>query len=87
MPAQIRSGMNDRQIGEFMDELGKEGYVWQFITLAGFHADSLIITEFARAFAKDKMLAYVKMIQRAVSLTSGRKSTPHPRLNRSQCNV
>jgi len=58
------AGMNDAQIAAFMDELGKEGYVWQFITLAGFHADSLAITTFARSFAKHKMLAYVTMIQR-----------------------
>ena len=32
--------------------------------MAGFHADSLITTQFSRAFAKDYMLAYVNMIQR-----------------------
>jgi len=58
------AGMNDQQIAAFMDELGKEGYVWQFITLAGFHSNALITTTFARAFAKHKMLAYVSMIQR-----------------------
>jgi len=58
------SGMTDEQIGRFIDDLGREGFVWQFITLAGFHSDALGITEFARAFAKDKMIAYVKMIQR-----------------------
>ena len=35
-----------------------------FITLAGFHADALMVTEFSRGYAKDKMLAYVQMIQR-----------------------
>jgi len=58
------AGMNDKQIAEFTDQLGKAGFVWQFITLAGFHSDALGITTFARAFAKDKMLAYVRMIQR-----------------------
>lgn len=58
------AGMNDQQIAEFIPALGKAGYVWQFITLAGFHSNALIITRFARAFAKDYMLAYVNMIQR-----------------------
>ncbi|MDR3447341.1 hypothetical protein [Dyella sp.] len=37
----------------------------QFITLAGFHTDSLIVTQFTRAYAKDHMLAYVNLVQRA----------------------
>jgi isocitrate lyase len=58
------AGMNEQEIGEFQDELGKEGFVWQFITLAGFHSDALITDQFAKAFASRKMLAYVEMIQR-----------------------
>ena len=59
------SGMSDDEIRDFTDQLGKLGYVWQFITLAGFHANGLIIDTFAREFSgRDKMLAYVKRIQR-----------------------
>jgi len=58
------AGMNDQQILTYMDELGKAGYAWQFITLAGFHSNALGITNFARDFAKRKMLAYVSGIQR-----------------------
>lgn len=58
------SGMSDQQIGDFQDELGREGFVWQFITLAGFHGNALQTTRFARAYAKDKMIAYVRDIQR-----------------------
>lgn len=58
------AGMNDEQIRSFMDELGRAGFTWQFITLAGFHGNGLQTTEFARAFAKDRMLAYVNNIQR-----------------------
>lgn len=58
------SGLSDQQIADLQDQLGHEGFVWQFITLAGFHSDALKITEFARAYAKDKMIAYVKTIQR-----------------------
>ncbi len=36
-----------------------------FAALAGFHSDSLFVTQFARAYAKDHMLAYVRDVQRA----------------------
>lgn len=58
------AGISDEKIREFQDELGRNGFVWQFITLAGFHVDSLGITRFSRAYATDKMLAYVKFVQR-----------------------
>eukprot|EP00475_Leptophrys_vorax_P003076 TRINITY_DN1178_c0_g1_i1.p1 TRINITY_DN1178_c0_g1~~TRINITY_DN1178_c0_g1_i1.p1 ORF type:complete len:547 (+),score=143.35 TRINITY_DN1178_c0_g1_i1:123-1763(+) len=58
------AGMNEEQIASFQDDLGAEGYVWQFITLAGFHCDSLQIDLFSKAFAESKMLAYVQMVQR-----------------------
>lgn len=58
------AGMSDEDIKSFQNKLGKLGYVWQFITLAGFHANSLIIDKFARDFAERKMLAYVEDIQR-----------------------
>lgn len=58
------SGMNDSQIRSFNDELGKLGYVWQFITLAGFHSNGLIVTQLARSFGDEGMLAYVRDIQR-----------------------
>ena len=32
--------------------------------LAGFHSDSLAVTQFSRAYAKDHMLAYVRDVQR-----------------------
>lgn len=58
------SGMTDGQIANFNDDLGKLGYVWQFITLAGFHSNGLIVTELARQYGDRGMLAYVEMIQR-----------------------
>jgi len=58
------TGMSDAEIESFQDSLGELGYCWQFITLAGFHMNSLGITRFARDFAKRKMLAYVAEIQR-----------------------
>jgi len=58
------SGMTDSQLATFNDDLGKLGYVWQFITLAGFHSNGLIITKLARSYGDKGMLAYVQNIQR-----------------------
>lgn len=58
------SGMSDVQMKEFIPRIAKLGYVWQFITLAGFHADALVIDTFARDYATRGMQAYVERIQR-----------------------
>jgi isocitrate lyase len=58
------SGMTDAQLANFNDDLGKLGYVWQFITLAGFHSNGLVVTKLARSFGDQGMLAYVQTIQR-----------------------
>jgi len=58
------SGMTDTELSRFNDDLGKLGYVWQFITLAGFHSNGLMVTQLARSFADGGMLNYVKNIQR-----------------------
>jgi len=58
------AGMDDKQIETFTGELGRLGYVWQFITLAGFHANGLALHEFATGYAKQGMRAYVEMVQR-----------------------
>jgi isocitrate lyase len=58
------SGMSDEQLARFNDDLGQLGYVWQFITLAGFHCNGLVTTELARSFGRHGMIAYVEQIQR-----------------------
>ncbi|KAI3986623.1 hypothetical protein MKX01_014161 [Papaver californicum] len=58
------SGMNDNQMMDFIPRIAKIGYCWQFITLAGFHADALVVDTFAKDFASRGMLAYVERIQR-----------------------
>lgn len=58
------AGMTDKEIQDFQTELGKLGYVWQFITLAGFHANALATEKFAKDFKKRHMIAYVEKIQR-----------------------
>ncbi|CAN1161196.1 Isocitrate lyase, partial [Linum perenne] len=58
------SGMNDAQMMDFIPKIARLGFCWQFITLAGFHADALVTDTFAKDFAKRGMLAYVEKIQR-----------------------
>jgi len=58
------AGMTDKEMETFIWDLAKLGYCWQFITLAGFHADALGIDLFARDYAKRGMAAYVQLIQR-----------------------
>ncbi|PVU95225.1 hypothetical protein BB561_001944 [Smittium simulii] len=58
------AGLSDNDMLKYVPELGKLGFAWQFITLAGFHADGLIIDTFAKNFSQTGMQAYVHMIQR-----------------------
>uniref|UniRef100_A0ACD5WE84 Uncharacterized protein n=1 Tax=Avena sativa TaxID=4498 RepID=A0ACD5WE84_AVESA len=58
------SGMSDADMAAFIPRVAGLGYVWQFITLAGFHANALVPDTFARDFAARGMLAYVERIQR-----------------------
>ncbi|KAI9224928.1 isocitrate lyase [Blastocladiella britannica] len=58
------AGMTDAQMRDFIKNLGKLGFTWQFITLAGFHSDALGIDVFARDYAQRGMLAYVEGVQR-----------------------
>ncbi|GMI42841.1 hypothetical protein TeGR_g5431 [Tetraparma gracilis] len=59
-----KAGMTDAELGKFNDELGKLGYTWQFITLAGFHSNGLMQHRLATDYADRGMLAYVQTIQR-----------------------
>ena len=59
-----KAGMTDDEIGEYMSKIGKLGFVWQFITLAGFHVNGYHISQFAKGFQKNGMLEYVKEVQR-----------------------
>jgi len=58
------SGMTDKEMKDFCTELGKMGFVWMFITLAGFHMNALASEKFSKLYKTDHMLAYVNTIQR-----------------------
>jgi isocitrate lyase len=47
----------------YIKRLGKLGYCWQFITLAGLHTTALISDQFAKAYAKQGMRAYGELVQ------------------------
>ncbi|KAJ1965426.1 isocitrate lyase 1 [Dipsacomyces acuminosporus] len=58
------AGLTDADMEAYVPSLGKLGFVWQFITLGGFHATGLSVDVFARNYAKRGMYAYVNGIQR-----------------------
>merc|ERR1712050_181689 len=58
------AGMTDAQMESFIWDLAKLGFVWQFITLAGFHSDALAIDLFAQEYKTKGAAAYVQLIQR-----------------------
>ena len=59
-----KSGMNDTEIQNYTHNLAKLGFVFQFITLAGFHVNGLSINKFAKQYQSQGMLGYVQHVQR-----------------------
>jgi len=75
-----RRALDDEQIARFQDELGELGYVFQFITLAGFHALNASMFELARGYARDGMSAYVELQEREFAFEdNGYTATRHQR--------
>ncbi|KAF8073795.1 isocitrate lyase [Lyophyllum atratum] len=58
------AGLGEKDMESYVWELGKVGFVWQFITLGGLHSNAYISDLFAQNFAKTGMKAYVELIQR-----------------------
>jgi isocitrate lyase len=55
--------LDDVTIANFQQELGKMGYKFQFVTLAGFHALNLSMFQLARGYAQSGMTAYTRLQQ------------------------
>src|SRR5436853_7681767 len=55
--------LDDVTIANFQQELGKMGYKFQFVTLAGFHALNMSMFHLARSYAQAGMTAYSKLQQ------------------------
>jgi len=58
-----KSAMSSEEQSTYIPRLGKLGYCWQFITLAGLHSTALISSQFAADFKKRGMRAYGERIQ------------------------
>lgn len=58
-----RSKLDEETIAKFQVELGKMGYKFQFVTLAGFHALNHSMFELARGYKDYGMAAYSKLQQ------------------------
>src|SRR5467141_1484781 len=52
-----------RKFANFQQELGKMGYKFQFVTLAGFHALNMSMFHLARGYSQAGMTAYSKLQQ------------------------
>jgi isocitrate lyase len=59
-----RKYLTEEQCETFQAEIGKMGYAYQFITLAGFHCNNLATFEMAEAYQKTGMRGYSDMQQR-----------------------
>jgi len=59
-----RRYLTEEQCESFQAEIGKMGYAYQFITLAGFHCNNLATFEMAEAYQKTGMRGYSEMQQR-----------------------
>jgi len=55
--------LDEASIASFQQELGKMGYKFQFVTLAGFHALNMSMFHLARGYAHAGMTAYSKLQQ------------------------
>ena len=63
-------GFTDGQMAHFADELGKMGYVYNFITYAGHQTEALMNGRLARALQEEGVLGFVRLIQRALRLAN-----------------
>ena len=69
------TGMNDDELRRFPEELGKMGFVFNFITYGGHQIDGLAAEEFALALRQDGMLALAR-VQRKLRLVESPYRTP-----------
>ena len=69
------TGMSDEEMREFPDELGKMGFVFNFITYGGHQIDGLAAEEFATALREDGMLSLARL-QRKLRLLESPYRTP-----------
>ena len=72
--------LGDDEIASFQQELGRMGYCFQFITLAGFHALNASMFELAKGYSAEGMSAYVRLQEHEFELEDdGYTATRHQR--------
>ena len=69
------TGMTDDEMKRFPEELGKMGFVFNFITYGGHQIDGVAAEEFATALRQDGMLALARL-QRKMRLVESPYRTP-----------
>lgn len=69
------TGMSEEEMRRFPEELGKLGFVFNFITYGGHQIDGLAAEEFAMALKQDGMLALARL-QRKIRLIESPYRTP-----------
>jgi len=69
------TGMSDEEMRDFPEELGKLGFVFNFITYGGHQIDGLASEEFATALKQDGMLALARL-QRKLRMVESPYRTP-----------
>jgi isocitrate lyase len=63
-------GFTDEQIRGFAAELGKMGYVFNFITYAGHQTEALMNGRLARSLKEEGVLGFVRLVQRSLRLAN-----------------
>ncbi|MEK4761715.1 isocitrate lyase [Viridibacillus sp. FSL E2-0187] len=75
-----KANLDDETIAKYQVELGKMGYKFQFVTLAGFHALNHSMFELAHDYKDNGMAAYSKLQEAEFSNeTKGYTATKHQR--------
>jgi isocitrate lyase len=69
------TGMSEEEMRRFPEELGKLGFVFNFITYGGHQIDGLAAEEFATALKQDGMLALAR-VQRKLRMVESPYRTP-----------
>jgi len=73
-----KKNLSDKEIEIFQKEIGNIGYKFQFITLAGFHAQNYAIFDLAKKYKQYGMTAYSRLQQREFdSEKEGYTATKH----------
>ena len=73
-----KKNLSDNEIKNFQKEIAKMGYKFQFITLAGFHAQNYAVFDLARKYKNNGMTAYSTLQQQEfASESDGYTATKH----------